>query len=98
MLPPSPSPHPRGPRYSRLPSRPDLAYARDMPETPPRPTVTVTEEPGPVLRVWHGHDLAAETNLEPDRALALAEQLLAAARRVLILAKTNANGGRAGGC
>lgn len=44
--------------------------------------VTVTEEPGPVLRVWRAAELLAEVRLAPARALALAEALIAAARRL----------------
>jgi hypothetical protein len=54
--------------------------------------VTVTEEPGPVLRVWRAGELLAEVRLAPARALALAEALIAAARRVLPDAKSNAEG------
>ncbi len=43
--------------------------------------ITVTEEPGPVLRVWVAGELLAEVRLSPSRALALAEALIAAARR-----------------
>lgn len=55
----------------------------------------VTEEPAPVLRIWRAGELLAELRLEPARALALAEALLAAARRVLPSSPANADDGPA---